>query len=291
MPNKLPDLETIADNLPLRTHGGAWTYDKLFYLNAYLDRFIVSMRGEKQKWRSIHYIDLFAGPGKNALPDGRLLLGSPLLALSQKRPFDRYFFSDLESANIEVLRKRCAQFSAEYSKISFEVGDANQVVNRVVKTILAIDKPITDKWQSLNLAFLDPEGLELHWETVEKLASRRTDLIIYYPQMGISREGAKEIDQKPPTRIDLFFGDTGWRQIYQKYQRGEESFLHRALLDYYKSKLKSFGYVYDPLPEPIFKNSKDAPLYRLLFACKHPLGNKFWADVTKNLPSGQLRLM
>lgn len=289
MKPKLHPIESIEDGFLLRSSGGSWTYDKLYYLNAYLDRFIVSMR--PQNWRSIHYIDLFSGPGKNLLPDGHVLLGSPLLALSQKRPFDRYFFSDLEQANIDALRQRCTNYPDEYPKISFYTGDANQIVNQVVQIIQRVDKPITDKWSSLNLAFLDPEGLELHWTTVEKLASRRTDMIIYYPQMGITREAPIEIDQQPPTRIDLFFGDTGWRQIYQKHQRGEKPFLHRALLDYYKQKLMVFGYLYDPLPEPAFANSKDALLYRLLFVCKHPLGNKFWADVTRNLPDGQLRLM
>ena len=117
-------------------------------------------------------------------------------------------------------------------------------------------------------------------------------MIIYYSQMGISREAPREIQQQPPSTIDLFFGDTRWRQIYQQHQRGEEAFLHRALLDFYKSNLGAFGYkVADPIPEPRFINSKNAPMYRLLFVCKSPLGNKFWADITRNLPSGQLRLI
>lgn len=289
-PNQLPPLETTDDQLPLRPCKGLWTYDKLYYLNAYIDRFIVSMR--KKKWRAMHYIDLFAGPGKNLLPDGRIIAGSPLLALSQKHPFGRYFFSDLDPANVNVLKQRCTLQNAQYPRITFRVGDANEVVKQVVKDISQIDEPKTDKWRSLNLAFLDPEGLELHWETVEALASRRTDMIIYYSQMGITREAPREIQQQPLSMIDLFFGDTGWRPIYQQYQRGEESFLHRALLDYYKSKLSAFGYkVDDPLSEPMFTNSKNAPMYRLLFVCKSPLGNKFWEDITRNLPSGQMRLM
>ena len=288
--NQLPPLETTNDQLPLRACKGLWTYDKLYYLNAYIDRFIVSMRSKK--WRAIHYIDLFSGPGKNSLPDGRIIAGSPLLALSQKQPFDRYFFSDIESANVDALKQRCALQNTQNPKITFRVGDANEVVKQVVNDIHQVDKPITDKWSSLNLAFLDPEGLELRWETVEKLASCRTDMIIYYSQMGITREAPREIQLQPPSTIDFFFGDTGWRQIYQQHQRGEESFLHRALLDNYKSKLRAFGYkVDDPLSEPMFTNSKNAPMYRLLFVCKNPLGNKFWADITRNLPSGQLRLI
>ena len=287
---QLPPLEPTDDQLPMRSCKGLWTYDKLYYLNAYIDRFIVSMR--HKNWRAIHYIDLFAGPGKNVLPDGKIIAGSPLIALSQKHPFDRYFFSDLDPANVAALKQRCIRQNAPNPKITFRIGDANEVVKQVLKDINLIDKPIIDKWSSLNLAFLDPQGLELHWETVENLASRRTDMIIYYSQMGISREAPREIQQQPPSILDLFFGDTGWRQIYQQHQRGEEAFLHRALLDYYKSKLGAFGYrVDDPLSEPMFINSKNAPMYRLLFVCKSPLGNKFWADITRNLPSGQLRLI
>jgi three-Cys-motif partner protein len=283
-------METIDDGLLLRKSSGLWTYDKLYYVNAYIARFIVSMRN--YNWRSINYIDLFAGPGKNLLPDKRIILGSPLLALSQKQPFDHYFFSDLDDENIEALKKRCAIFPNEFSKITFEVKDANKTVKNVVNTISDINKFTSEKWSSLNLALLDPEGLELHWDTVALLASLRTDMIIYYPQMGITREAKLEIQQPSPTKIDVFFGDTEWRHIYQQYQHREVNFLHRTLLDYYKNKLAMFGYkVDDPLAEPVFTNSKDAWLYRLLFVCKHPLGNKFWTDITKNLPSGQLRLM
>jgi three-Cys-motif partner protein len=288
--NQLPPLETTGDQFPFRACKGLWTYDKLFYLNAYIARFIVSMR--QKNWRAIHYIDLFAGPGKNLLPDGRIIAGSPLLALSQKRQFDRYFFSDIDAANIEALKQRCALQNIPNPKVTFQVGDANDIVKQVVNDIHQVDRPLTDKWPSLNLAFLDPQGLELRWETVEKLAERRTDMIIYYSQMGITRDAPREIQLQPPTIIDYFFGDTGWRKIYQQHQRGEEAFLHRALLDYYKSKLGAFGYkVDDPLPEPVFSNIKNAPMYRLLFVCKSSLGNRFWADVTRNLPGGQLRLI
>lgn len=287
MPTRLP-IETTDDGLLMRP-SGEWAYDKLFYVNAYIGRFIVSMR--RKNWRAIHYIDLFAGPGKNKLPDGRIIMGSPLLAMSQKQPFDRYFFVDSAPANIAALRQRCAQIAG--SNTCFYIDDANRVVDTIVAEIKAVDRVYRyGIGSSLNLAFLDPEGLQLHWETVAKLAACRTDMIIYYPQMGITREAPQQIQYPSPTQIDCFFGDDGWRNIYQRHKHGSESFLHRALLDYYKQKFVAFGYkVEDPLPEPLFRNTKDAPLYRLLFVSKHPLGNKFWADATKNLPNGQLSLI
>lgn len=280
-------LDTEDDDLLMRK-SGEWTHDKLYFVNALLGRFIVSMR--KKNWRAIHYIDLFAGPGKNRLSDGRVILGSPLLALSQKQPFDRYFFADNEPANIADLQKRCAQFPN--SRVCYYLDDANQAVDEIVSEIKAVDTVYrAGVWPSLNLAFLDPQGLELHWDTVAKLADCRTDMIIYYSQMGITRDAPNQIQLQPPTAIDRFFGDTLWRDIYHRHKRGGDSFLHRALLDHYKQKLGTFGYVVeDQLPEPVFRNTKDAPLYRLLFVSKHSLGNRFWSDATRNLPNGQLGL-
>lgn len=280
-----PSIEAADDGLPMRP-SGFWTYDKLHYLNEYLCRFIVSMR--QKNWRAIYYIDLFAGPGRNRLDNGRVIHGSPILALSQPCPFDRYFFGDSNSSLIDVLKQRCNAFSDRAKDIEYLVGDANETVDEVCRYIRQKDKVYMPQvGQSLNLAFLDPEGLELHWETVAKLAAYRTDMIIYYPQMGITRNA-----ETSPEAIDLFFGDAHWRQIYRQYQRREIQHLHRALLDYYKQKLQAFGYVVeDPLLEPLFTNSKDAPLYRLLFVSKHELGNKFWEDVNRKLPNGQMRLL
>ena len=49
------------------------------------------------------------------------------------------------------------------------LGDCNIEVDKIIKEIQEIDaiRSVKDKWStSLNLAFLDPEGLEIHWETV-----------------------------------------------------------------------------------------------------------------------------
>jgi len=285
------DLFSNNDEGLLVRDSGEWTLGKIYFLARYIARFVVSMKGPKQHWRSVNYIDLFSGPGKNRLPNNKIILGSPLLALSQKSLFDRYYFSDSDTNNIEALKQRCANYS-KVTMINFNVGDANTYVDDVVEDIKAFDsKFVKNKWRSsLNLAFLDPEGLELHWRTVARLAELRTDLIIYYSQMGINRMAPNEINLQPNTSIDLLFGDTNWRKIYHENPRDNKR-LHRALLDYYKSKLGSFGYIVEvPLDEPLLRNSKEAPLYRLLFVSKDDLGNKFWNDVTKRNFIGQERL-
>ena len=64
-------------------------------------------------------------------------------------------------------------------------------------------------------------------------------------------------------------------------------------MNLYEKKLESLGYVeIKEENEPLMRNiSHTAPLYRLIFASKHPLGNKFWQQVTKRDVHGQAKLL
>ena len=148
-------------------------------------------------------------------------------------------------------------------------------------------------WPCLNLAFLDPEGLELEWATVETLAHLRTDLIIHYSQMGLERYMPIAIEKSEETVVDRFFGSRDWREIYLEWRN--KTGLHRQLIDFYKNNLKALGYVEikgddESWNEPLMRNTKNAPLYRLLFASKHELGEKFWRTVNQRDVHGQTRL-
>jgi len=144
------------------------------------------------------------------------------------------------------------------------------------------------EWTSLNLAFLDPEGLELKWATVEKLASlSRMDLIINFSTSGIRRNyGAGNT-----AIIDAFFGTSDWKDRWDEFLRTERM---TALIEFYLSKLEPHGYKFNELEigEEIvsFRNSKNVEIYKLIFASKHPLGNKFWAQARKLIQS-QRRLL
>ncbi len=288
-------LQPQGDGLPIRTYG-SWVVEKLDYLKRYIDIFSTSMHDKP--WRARHYIDLFAGLGKCYVSEtGTTHLGSPLLALTTRYPFTGYFFVDLNASNITALRQRC-HASPVHDRIQYFVGDSNLVVKDIVEHILAIDRAyIPNQWSSLNLAFLDPDGLQLQWETVATLAKLpRMDLIIHYPQMALTRNMSKDCRAEKQTKIDLFFGGTEWRKIYEEYQRKEEHFIHRQLMNHYKEKLLDMGYeeVFrddEVGDEPLIRNAKrSAPLYRLLFASKHLLGHSFWRKVIRRDVHGQARL-
>jgi three-Cys-motif partner protein len=284
-------LNAQDDGLPMRP-AGSWARKKLDYLERYIDVFVTSMRA--QDWRSLHYIDLFAGPGKcRDRQSGKIYRGSPLIALGADYPFTRYFFADLERENISALRQRCLA-SPLSDRVQYFTGDSNDLVDEIAKRISAIDREfIADRWPSLNLAFLDPAGMDLHWETVKTLAKlKRMDLIIHYPQMGLTRYMPEAHDSADMNKVDLFFGGREWRKIYRRW-RGRTG-LHRQLIDHYKERLRGLGYkevLRGDEPEPLMRNiERRAPLYRLIFASKHPLGHDFWRKVTSRDVHGQRRL-
>ena len=288
-------LQPQDDGLPMRP-SGSWVAEKLDYLERYINIFEISMHSKP--WRKRHYIDLFAGPGKCFVSETRAVyLGSPLLALTTSHPFTDYFFVDQDSDSIATLQQRCS-VSPVSDQVNCVVGDSNLIVREIVEHILDVDhKRIPDKWSSLNLAFLDPDGLELQWETVATLARPYTmDLIIHYPQGGLNRYMGKAFKKEEQTVVDLFFGGTEWRRFCKKYRNRQTRFgIHRLLMDHYKEKLQDLGYKEalrddEVGDEPLIRNARrKAPLYRLLFASKHPLGHDFWQKVTRRDVHGQAR--
>lgn len=231
--------------------------------------------------------------------DTRILIGLSILAITTQHPFTDYYFVDMRASNITALQERSRAFNVPEDRIRCLIGDANQRVDDVVREITRLDSEfIRDAWPCLNLAFLDPEGLELEWETIELLARmNRMDLIIHYSQNGISRNAGKCYLSEKETVVDRYFGGDGWKEVYGEARRKKGSVgIHRALIDYYKSNLLALGYAEvkddeEIWTEPLIRNRRNAPLYRLLFASKHPLGMKFWKDVTKVDVYGQSKLL
>ncbi len=208
-------LDNAEDGLPTRG-GQDYAKDKLTILKGYIARFTTAMKDKK--WRTLNYIDLQAGPGKNVLsPSGDILLGSPLLALTTRFPFASLFLVEMGITEYDALETRVDASDRSTSAKLFN-EDSNVAVDTVVEHINQIDSEYRPGiWPCLNLAFLDPEGLEVEWETVKKLASlQRMDLIINFSTNGITRNAGQLIMRQEDTIIDRFFGTREWRRPRRK---------------------------------------------------------------------------
>lgn len=238
---------------------------KFSVLSRYLEIMNTAMR---EKWGKRCYIDLFCGPGKNRI-GSEIVLGSPLIALTSPYPSSHFYFNDIDTENFKALKQRVSE--SEYrDRVQLFNRDANDVVKEIVQKIST---------GGLNLVFIDPEGLEVTWQTMETLASvDRMDIILYFPTMGIRRLAGKgQFD-----RINAFFGSSDWLSIWRETPPSTRRY---KLIDSYLNRFTRFGYkIYDSLGnfvEVRAENIRGAEVYTLLYLSKHERGVKFWESATK----------
>ncbi len=98
-------------------------------------------------------------------------------------------------------------------------------------------------------------------------------MIITFSIMGIKRVRGR--GEEYAESLTAFFGTDEWQQCSTK----------REYIDLYRSRLEQFNY-YIQLDVPehseiTMRNKKNAEVYSLIFASKHPLGEKFWREVKK----------
>lgn len=236
----------------------------------------------KKKWDGLVYIDLLCGPGRDLEKEtGEQFLGSPLIALSTKPPFSHLYLADKSERNIRALEKRIPD--ADKSRVSLTPGDCNVVVDDVLKKV-------SDR--TLGLAFIDPEGFEVDFATLAKLAKRRIDLIYLFPSgIGVKRN-LKNFLPLTNTPMDKFWGGKDWRDLPEA--RRAAGTLHEetperivtSLVSAFRRKLKEVGFSHQDEAVPL-KNTKNAQMYHLLYLSHAEVGRKIWRGIKKISPGGQ----
>jgi three-Cys-motif partner protein len=152
---------------------------------------------------------------------------------------------------------------------------------------------------SLTLALIDPNGLDFSFDALQTLTDdRRVDLIYLFPDgMDVRRNLERFLEAD--ARLDNVLGTTEWRermkdQLKQYPMLDETGICPGAttlILRTFKDQLAKLGYVEVLSGEEIrFKNRKQAPLYKLVFASKHPRGHEFWKKIQTIEAWGQRKM-
>jgi three-Cys-motif partner protein len=155
--------------------GGPWTRVKLERIETYLPFFT----GELGNDYPTVYFDAFAGtdtvdrrkPKKSALkgfyniPDPLPIDGSARRTLETSPPFKRYILVDHQQAKCGELRRLRNHFPHLSGRVRVRRGDGNECVKAFFNA--------TD-WTKCRAAFfLDPYGMQVHWNTVEAIAATK----------------------------------------------------------------------------------------------------------------------
>jgi len=273
-----------ADGLPART-GGIWTREKLTYLEKYASAFMKAMGPKRSQglWKQLVYIDLLAGPGRDIDPETEKEFdGSPLIALAVKPRFDHLYLADKARGNVTALEARIS--AEDKDRVTVMLGDCNVLVDEVLKRIPS---------GSLGLAFVDPQGFEVNFDTLAKFAKRRIGLLYLFPSGIGVRRNLRNFMALSESRMDKWWGSKDWRQLpAAKQAAGEISTsdsqkIIGSLVPEYRQLLAAVGFKYQDEAVALFTNTKNAQMYHLLFCSHSKAGLDIWKGIKRIAPSGQ----
>lgn len=276
--SKLLEIVKEDDELITRdSHRG--TENKLHYWNRYIEITTTAMAGKPQ-WRGgLTYVDLFAGPGVGVIQNDNLRIpGSPILAANAPKPFSNIILCEKDKVTADACQKRILKF-VEPDQFEMIHGDCN---NKIAEIAALIPR------EALTLAFIDPPGLDIHFETVAKLSHcGRVDLLILFADaMDVVRNYVSTYMNQSDSKLDRFLGsDCDWRKKWGALGNVEGSEIRKFFTTLYEKQLAAkLGYI--KFGEKTIRFQR-RPLYKLIYASKHKRGLDFWDKISRKDAQGQ----
>lgn len=278
--------------------GGDWTEEKITAFMKYVRAYLEIMKDKK--FFRLLYFDGFAGSGTIS-PDEdptQFIQGvaSQVLSISKPREFDIYLFVEKNPDYAECL-KELIDSKYPNKRVRVAVGDCND------KLVQLGDYMRHPKQKDVRgLAFIDPYGMQLNWNTLAALSGVKMDVWILVPTgMGIVRllknDGAiqsgemarlqnflgmtpdeiKNYFYREETRIDLFGEETVTVKQARATERAGQLYRERIMA------ANIFSHVSEPL---VLKNSRNAILYHFILCSNNAVALKIANDITKKLNHG-----
>lgn len=184
--------------------GGIWTYQKIMILEKYAKAYLEIMK-DRPYWKLI-YFDGFAGSGDIEVDgpmDEKIIHGAAkrIVSIQEPRLLDIYYFVELNKAKAERLTK-----SLELVKKS-GVYVVSEDCNKKLRDLSIFLKSKGKSYKAL--AFVDPCGMEVNWDSIECLKELPVDLWILVstglgPNRMLTRSGV--ISEAWFNKLEKFFG-------------------------------------------------------------------------------------
>lgn len=179
------------------------------------------------------YIDALAGSGLSEYGEGKegeYFHGSPIVAAKHADvPFTKMYFIDDNPKRCGLLEKRLEYiFSQDDIDIQppedwvVKCGDSNKLIDEVINDIWDTAAP---EFDFHTFAFIDNQGLDFNWGSLESLAEVSTDFMINYPGsmgvgMNINNKGAHE------GALADFFGRNLWERDFSTRDQYRDEYVN-----------------------------------------------------------------
>lgn len=250
---------------------GDWAKQKNLKLWNYLGMFTTGMKNTQD---ARIYLDLFAGAGKNRVRGtGEWLLGSPLLALNVRDPFDRLIFCEKDPTKADALRDRAAKLRP--SNVFVLNIDANEDIS-------AVESLIPDG-RTLTFCFVDPYDIGFKFSQLARLTRNRgMDVLILLAVQMDARRNLEVYRKEDNQKISRLLGRDDWRDEWGLAEQEGVQF-GRWLRNAFTDSMGRIGYVRpkDSDFQTVTVGDSKVGLYYLAFYSKNELGYKFWREAIK----------
>jgi len=272
--------------------GGDWTKKKIEILVEYAKAYLKIMK-ERTYWKLL-YFDGFAGSGiitKGNKVDIDVTIGAArrIIEIDEPRSFNFYYFVEKNKRNAELLKQNTVDIFHN-KNITIKIEDCNIKLRDLAK-YLQSEKGKKTKV----LAYIDPYGMQLEWDSVITLAKTGIDIWILTPTgMGVNRLLKKNgvISNIWVKKLEKFLGlsEKEIRDYFYKEQTSltlfgeeihlskEENAIERAGI-LYKTRLETvFQYVSKPF---ILKSTKGNIMYHMFLVSNNHTALKIANDIIK----------
>lgn len=192
----------------MNNFGGNWTYQKIQIIELYAKAYLQIMK-EHPYWK-LMYFDGFAGTGEIKIEgkiDSKIIEGAAkkVVAISDPRMFDMYYFVELDQKKAKQLKESLAQIKK--SGVFIVSDDCN-------KKLLSLSQFLKgevgkDGKAFKVLAFIDPCGMAVNWSSIEALKGLGIDMWILAPTgLGANRllKKDRKISEAWLEKLEAFFG-------------------------------------------------------------------------------------
>jgi three-Cys-motif partner protein len=256
---------------------GPHSEEKIQLLRDYLTAFAKAAGGARHRV----YIEGFGGELENILKTtGARFPGSLETALAVSPSFTHVLACEKGKARAKSLRDALGS-----EVVTVLDGDCNKVLPSALRR-LPVEAP--------TFAFLDPDGLQLHWILVKAIADHRRE---YAASAGKTKaeqfilfpsQSALRCLSTQPTSVARVFGGSGpWERLRDLYDDTNGADVRDALTNLYMERLVDLGYRY--VSARPMKPDGQGELYVLVFASDHPAGQRIMGAVA-NKPRTRQRL-
>lgn len=256
------------DGLVKNEDVGTWTAEKYRQFQLYAQQFTSSMNG---KWKSLAYLDLYAGSGLSQVSGtNEILLGSPLIALSLDVQFNTYVFCEKDPAKLDALEQRVKKHFPN-ANVQFVSGDCDDPRFQLGNAIPP---------GALTLCFVDPYSLDIRFKTLQSLAqNRKIDFLCLLASRMDAGRNPHNYPKEESTKVDELLDSTDWRERWEhaKSAAAKAPNFGDFICREFCHRMETLGYLpTEPHEMRPIKRDNGAVIYHLVLFSKSPLGKKFW---------------